>query len=142
MVQSIQLNTNASVIGEGENHDCSSEGSNVNDEDLQVNENDAEDDFDDDDEDDNDVDELDEENDEEENQGFLSPKVEKSSKKAAKGLNSKGVLAETSTFQSPLSQTSAVKTPKKTFSRGNWTPDEDELLRAGCQQFFINNSAI
>ena len=49
MVQSIQLNTNASVIGEGENHDCSSEGSNVNDEDIQVNENDAEDDFDDDD---------------------------------------------------------------------------------------------
>ena len=128
MLQSIQLNTNASIIGDAQNADCSSEGSNVNDEEAQVNENYVEDDFDDDDEDDVDADEIEEENDEdEENQGFLSPQIEKSAKKAAKGRNSKVFTAETSTFQSPLSP----KTPKKTFSRGNWTPDEDELLRAG-----------
>ena len=126
MVQSIQLNTCSSIFGDAENHDSSSEASNGND-----------DDFDDEDADDKDVEEEEEEAEADSPAAFLSPapravKVTAAAKKdqdqkAIANANAKGqgqylIPVDSMLLQSPF---------KKTWSRGNWTMEEDELLRAG-----------
>ena len=135
MVQSIQLNTCSSIFGDAENHDSSSEASNGNDEVLE-NENENDDDFDDEDADDKDVEEEEEEAEADSPAAFLSPapravKVTAAAKKdqdqkAIANANAKGQgkysIPVDSMLQSPF---------KKTWSRGNWTMEEDELLRAG-----------
>jgi hypothetical protein len=138
MVQSIQLNTCTSMIGDAENHDSSSEASNGNDEVLEnENENEIDDDFDDEDADDKDVEEE-EEAEADSPAAFLSPapravKVTAAAKKDqdqkaiananAKGQGKYSIPVDSMLLQSPF---------KKTWSRGNWTMEEDELLRAGC----------
>ena len=125
------------MIGDAENHDSSSEASNGNDEVLE-NENENDDDFDDEDADDKDVEEEEEEEAEADYPAaFLSPapkavKVTAAAKKdqdqkAIANANAKGqgkylIPVDSMLLQSPF---------KKTWSRGNWTMEEDELLRAG-----------
>jgi hypothetical protein len=125
------------MIGDAENHDSSSEASNGNDEVLEnENENEIDDDFDDEDADDKDVEEE-EEAEADSPAAFLSPapravKVTAAAKKDqdqkaiananAKGQGKYSIPVDSMLLQSPF---------KKTWSRGNWTMEEDELLRAG-----------